>query len=218
MPDPGAGHARPSPSRLSLSESGPRRPRRAGALRRAAAAALVLLAGALLAGLAPETAHAQTAQTVENDWALKPSGIKPGESFRLLFVTSTNTQAADSTIGPYNTIVQQRASDSGADATIRGMSGQFRALISTPTVDARDNTATTGTGVPIYWLNGAKVADDYADFYDGNWDSNAPKNQLGNNAANIAVWTGSKRDGTGASACDRSGPGTEDRRAAGPTS
>ena len=37
--------------------------------------------------------------------------------------------------------------------------------------DARDNTSTTYTssdkGVPIYWLGGAKVADEYEDFYDG---------------------------------------------------
>ena len=25
-------------------------------------------------------------------------------------------------------------------------------------------------GVPIYWVGGSKVADDYADFYDGDWD------------------------------------------------
>ena len=41
------------------------------------------------------------------------------------------------------------------------------------TDDARDNTGTTGTGVPIYWLGGAKVADDNADFYDGAWDEEA---------------------------------------------
>ena len=28
-----------------------------------------------------------------------------------------------------------------------------------------------GAGVPIYWLNGDKVADDYGDFYDGTWSS-----------------------------------------------
>ena len=54
---------------------------------------------------------------------------------------------------------------------IRAYSTDFRALASTPGVDARDNTVTTGTGVDIYWLNGAKAADDYADFYDGTWDS-----------------------------------------------
>ena len=57
----------------------------------------------------------------------------------------------------------------------------FRALISTAGTDARDNTGTRYTysddnddtnddlGVPIYWLNGKKVADDYRDLYDGTW-------------------------------------------------
>ena len=37
-------------------------------------------------------------------------------------------------------------------------------------------------GVPIHWLNGNKVADDYADFYDGSWDDEAnDKNELGAN-------------------------------------
>ena len=49
------------------------------------------------------------------------------------------------------------------------MSG-FRVVGSTADVDARDNTATTGTGVRIYWLYGNKVADNYDDFYDGTWD------------------------------------------------
>ena len=44
----------------------------------------------------------------------------------------------------------------------------------TAATDARDNTSTTYTatdkGVPIYWLNGAKAADEYEDFYDGSWD------------------------------------------------
>ena len=49
-----------------------------------------------------------------------------------------------------------------------------------PGVDARDNTSTTGTGVPIYWLKGARVANNYADFYDGSWDDEANvKNESG---------------------------------------
>ena len=52
---------------------------------------------------------------------------------------------------------------------IQAYSSQFRVVGSTAAVDARDNTNTTGTGVPIYWLNGGKVADNYADFYDGSW-------------------------------------------------
>ena len=72
----------------------------------------------------------------------------------------------------------------------------------TAAVDARDNTGTTGTGVPIYWLNGNKVADDNADFYDGNWDDEAnDKNESGNNGPNTSTTTnypltGCDHDGT----------------------
>ena len=57
-------------------------------------------------------------------------------------------------------------------------------------------------GVPIYWLNGAKVADDYADFYDEDWDEEAAdKNELGNNGRNTNnssnyPLTGCDHDGT----------------------
>ena len=211
----------PALKRPALSRSRQRlRPRHeAGSLRAALAAALLLLAGAFLA-LPPGPAHAQTAQTVENDWALKPAGIGPGDSFRLLFVTSTRRNAESSNIADYNGFVQGRAN--AGHMAIRGFSGQFRALISTSGtsgVHARDNTATTHTtmspGVPIYWLNGAKAADDYADFYNGNWDSNVNRNEFGNTmgvAALFPIWTGSSSDGTGASACPSS-LGTVDRRA-----
>ena len=72
----------------------------------------------------------------------------------------------------------QNAAAAGHSA-IRPYSAQFRVLGSTSAVDARDNTGTTGTGVPIYWLNGEKVADDYPDFYDGSWDSQAGTTETG---------------------------------------
>ena len=66
----------------------------------------------------------------------------------------------------------------------------------TATVDARENTATTGRGVPIYWMNGAKVADNYADFYDGSWDQRKCGNQeLGQETCYGLVWTGTMNDG-----------------------
>ena len=59
----------------------------------------------------------------------------------------------------------------------------FRVVGCTAADDAQDNTATTYTtankGVPIYWLNGNKVADEYEAFYDGGWDDEAnDKNEL----------------------------------------
>ena len=75
-------------------------------------------------------------------------------------------------------------------------------MVSTRHVDARVNTDTTYTaadkGVPIYWFSGGKVADDYEDFYDGDWDDEAnARNESGNlQPLPDGVWTGSGHDGT----------------------
>ena len=157
-------------------------------------AAFLALAAIAAASLSDRPAQAQTAQTVQPGWQYIPNEIGPGQSFRLLFVTSTKTAATSTDISTYNSFVQGRAA---TNTHLSGFSGQFRALASTATVDARDNTATTGTGVPIYWLGGAKVADDYADFYDGSWGSTAYRNESGNTfSVSLNVWTGSRGDGT----------------------
>ena len=155
-------------------------------------AAVLAFAAVAAVTLSERPAEAQTAQTVHPGWQYIPSGISVGQSFRLLFVTATTTAATSTSISTYNSFVQARAA---ANTHLSGFSSQFRALISTQTVDARDNTATTGTGVPIYWLGGAKVADDYADFYDGSWDSSASRGRVGNTIPHEA-WTGSNADGT----------------------
>ena len=129
--------------------------------------------------------------TVPWDWAHLPVGpdggprFKDGDSFRLLFVTVGDRDAASPNIGEYNRFVQ-------AEAPVAGS----RALISTEGVEARDNTATTGTGsVPIWWLGGDKVADDYADFWDGSWDSQAGRSAHGDERSSAMVWTGSISNG-----------------------
>ena len=90
-----------------------------------------------------------------------------------------------------------------------GYSTGFRVVGCTADTDARDNTSTTYTstdkGVPIYWLNGAKVADEYEDFYDGDWDDEAnDKNESGTDAHDTSAFqnsslTGCDHDGTEAS-------------------
>ena len=63
-------------------------------------------------------------------------------------------------------------------------------------MNARDNAALTGTGVKIYWLDGAtKVADDYADLFDGSWDSVSPFDRAGNSSSKDVIWTGSTNAG-----------------------
>ena len=187
-----------APDRAAATGAGP-----AGAFARLrpalfrAAACLVVAVAALLA--LPGGVSAQE-NPVRQSWSLTPSGLSVGDKFRLIFVTSTQRNASPSNIGVYNTFVQNRAA--AGHAAIQAYSSQFRVVGSTAAVDARDNTGTTGTGVPIYWLNGNKVADNYADFYDGSWSNEASPTRENGNALTtgvvntIQIYTGSQNNGT----------------------
>ncbi len=136
---------------------------------------------------------------VPADWSLAPSGLQEGDQFRLLFISSAHRNASPSEIATYNTWVQDLAANGHTD--IQDYSSSFRAVGSTEDMDARDNTGTTYTssdkGVAIYWLGGNKIADDYADFYDEDWDEEASmKNESGTAESGVSAWTGSDHDGT----------------------
>ena len=77
-----------------------RLPRPVSSFARRTAAGL-LLAFAALSAL---PVHAQT--EVPADWPLNPSGLGAGDQFQLLIVTSTKRNAQSSTIGDYDTHVQ----------------------------------------------------------------------------------------------------------------
>ena len=100
--------------------------------------------------------------------------------------------------------MQGRITDNG-HAEIKAYSSNFKVLGSTATVNARTHTGTTGTGgVPIYWLNGTKVADDHGDFYDGSWDDKDGATLEDGTALTSArksqfICTGTNDDGTTAS-------------------
>ena len=127
-----------------------------------------------------------------------------------MFYSSGRRNGTSADIAAYNTFIQNRAAAGHTDLDdyIEG----FRAVGCTADVDARDNTGTNintdGAGVPIYWLNGSQVADDYADFYDGSWDDEVnEKNEFGNNGPNSSninnfPLVGCKQNGTEAFAPD----------------
>ena len=154
---------------------------------------LAVVAGFALGVWAPpaDSAQAQAGQTVPADWPLAPDGIEPGDSFRLLFVTSSTRNASSTDIADYNAHVRDAA---GGNDSLKSFKGRFTALISTSSVNVKDNTGTTGAGVPVHWLGGDKVADDYADLYDGDWDSASGKTEIGGGYTGL-VWTGGSRTG-----------------------
>ena len=129
-----------------------------------------------------------------------PNCLSPGDTYRILFVTSARN-ATSTSIAVYNTFVQEQAdtvpvdnplSDPGPFAGIT-----FRALASTASDSARENTRTTGAaGERIFYYLGRKVADDYADLYNGNWDTNEPRGRTGSTFSGaFDLWTGSTDEG-----------------------
>ena len=170
-------------------------------------------------------AYAQT--EVPSDWPLKPSGLNVGEEFRLMFM-GKNSRAADSTdIAVYDAYVQGRIAAIG-HSEIKAYASHFKVLGSTAAVNARTHTGTTGTaGIPIYWLNGQKVADNYGDFYDGSW-TNALSARLEDgtvitqNRRDQVICTGTADDGTtdqplGAASCTATTIGDTDHTLSGTT-
>ena len=127
---------------------------------------------AFLISVVPSPVEPDDVAVVPHNWSLIPSGVSPGQRFRLLLVTSTTRDASSTDIDDYNTFVQGRAAAGHED--IREYRSGFRVVGSTASVHAVANTATVfsdaSPGVPIYWIKGKKVADDYADFYDRSWD------------------------------------------------
>ena len=152
----------------------------------------------VLLGLgAAVAAVALLATAVEAQIVTLPTGVGPGEEYRLIFFTSTDTTGASTDIADYNTFVSGVAA---ADTALNALGTTWSALASTSAVDARDNIA-SAPFVPIYNLVDAKVAVDNADLWDGvgAWGDAllAPiMNDLGTTANSGYIWTGTLLDGT----------------------
>ncbi len=134
-----------------------------------------------------------------------PAEVNAGEQYRILFVTSTLGDATSADIADYNSFVQGVA-DAAPGNPFDGIT--FKALGSTEDVDARCNTqthtapaqcpgVTVVADAPSYYYRGEKVADDYADLYDGAWASKNAKEEDGTDQSpRPSAHTGSNSDGT----------------------
>ena len=150
---------------------------------------LLALAGLLLT---PQAAQAQT--EVPADWPLIPENLGAGDAFRLLFVTSTSAyDATSSNIVDYDADVQTAAA--GGDEAIGTHGMDFKVFGSTDLVNALTHNDMSGIGVPIYWLAGDIVAEDYGELCDGTaWSSRSPRTESGETVNSGQVWTGTAAD------------------------
>lgn len=125
-----------------------------------------------------------------------PAGLQAGDQYRLVFVTSTEHDAISANIVDYNSLVSAVAA---AVPELNALGTTWRAIGSTESTNARDNTGTNpfvSAGVPLYRLDGTKIADDNSDLWDANGiDANISTNELGAIEAK-EVWSGTNLDGT----------------------
>ena len=127
-----------------------------------------------------------------------PTGLTPGDQYRIAFVTTAQRDPLSGDIADYNAFVTASANTQTA---LIALGTTWTAIASTNAVDARDNTGTNPfnaahADVPIYLLDGAtKIADGNADLWDGTLDHALTVNETGGNGS-LTVRTGTEADGT----------------------
>jgi len=160
----------------------------------------ILSAGVALATLG--TGAAQAALVIV------PADLAPGAQYRLVFVTDGTRDATSTNIDDYNKFVTNDARggtpgiDTALDVALNAAGFnpntiEWKAIGSTDSVAARDNTGTnpSSTGVPIYLIDGNRVANNNADLWDGSiltGIDRTPQESVGF----FFVWSGTSDDGT----------------------
>ena len=95
-----------------------------------------------------------------------PPGPNPGDQYRLAFLTPSEISSGK-TIGEYNSFVQSHAV---VVAELNDLGATWTAIASTHDVDMKSNTGTdpnNNLGVPIFLLNGRRIASNNVDLWDG---------------------------------------------------
>ena len=137
-----------------------------------------------LAAIAAGTASAGSIAT--------PTGLNPGDQFRIVFLTfpASATLPTSSNLSTYDNIVSSDATG----YTYGGNSPIWKAIVSNSTTDARDHIGLLSTSLnPLYTVDGTKVST-------GNlWNGTllSPINRfIDGGITNAIVYTGTKADGT----------------------
>ena len=153
---------------------------------------LVAAVAGLVLALGPS---AQAGTILDTDPLVTTLGLSEGDIFRMVFVTSTTTQATSTDIGYYNTFVTLAANSEGS--LVAGKGWDWYAICSTLSVSAKSNTNTSETGYPIYLVGGGanRVADNYTDLWDGGIDRQIRRDEGGHYLQTGYPWTGTNKNG-----------------------
>ena len=163
--------------------------------------------GIVSAGVALATLGTSAAQAA---LVVVPTGLAPGAQYRLVFVTAGTRDATSTDINDYNTFVTNEATggtpgiDTALDTALDAAGFDpntitWKAIGSTASVAARDNTGTnpSSTGVPIYLIDGNRVANNNADLWDGSIITPINVTQNDSAPSHPPIYTGTQTNGNG---------------------
>ncbi len=125
-----------------------------------------------------------------------PTGLNPGDQYRLIFTSSSTTDATSTNIAAYNTFVTSVAL---SVPQLAALSTTWTAIGSTDSINARDNTGTNpnvSTGVPIYQLNNTRFVDNNTALWTDNIITPLTISETGARISDGSVWTGTDTNGT----------------------
>ncbi|CAO5033310.1 PEP-CTERM protein-sorting domain-containing protein [Microcystis aeruginosa] len=155
--------------------------------------------GIVSAGVALATLG--TAGAAQAALVVVPTGLAPGDQYRLVFVTAGTRDATSTNINDYNTFVTNQVTGSALANALSGagLTTTWKAIGSTSATSAKVNTGTDGTqpDVPIYLINGNRVANNNADLWDGSIQTAISVTQNDSASSHVKIYTGTEIDGNG---------------------
>lgn len=133
-----------------------------------------------------------TAASVQAEITTLPTSLLLGDRYYLAFVTSGSISGTSANVADYDAFVQAQANLNGL-GTISGFSVTWKALVSTPSVNAITHL---GLGnFPIFRLNDVQIASGGSDLWDGNLSAALNVDQFGTTLTSGTAWTGSQTNG-----------------------
>lgn len=121
-----------------------------------------------------------------------PPGLNPGDTYRLVFTTSTTRDPTSADIAVYDTFVSTRAQ---SNAVLQALGTTWQVVGSTSAVSAFDHIG-GNFSAPVYNLNGELVAAGSADLWDGAIAHAIAFDENGASRYDV-VWTGTFYTGIG---------------------
>lgn len=118
--------------------------------------------------------------------AMVPHGVKPGETFYIVFVTAANDIGTFTSAKDLNRIANSEADTSNSKGT-DDPSIEWKAMFSHSDGTVQTSNLFSRTDLPIYNLNGDKVADDAEDMFDGELDAAIAYEQSGYKVSSLVL-------------------------------